>query len=243
MNLIKLNATDSTNTYLKQLVRETSVPDQTVVITNHQLNGRGQMGNGWNSEAGKSLTFSMFKRFEDLFPEQQFMISMAVSLGIAEAFKNLHIPDIAIKWPNDILSGNKKVGGILIENVLETSYIKYSVIGIGINVNESSFPDLPQASSLKLQTGINFQLEEVLEKLLQSIYAALENLGAQEFSPLKFKYESKLFKKNKICVFENKEGNLFNGIIRGISDRGELFLEPEDGPMQKFELKEVKMIY
>lgn len=243
MNIIKLNAIDSTNSYLKKLVRETSVADRTVVVAKQQLKGRGQMGNGWHSEMGKSLTFSMFKRFENLLPENQFMISMVVSIAIADVLKGLHIPNLAIKWPNDILSGNKKIGGILIENVLEGSFIKYAVIGIGINVNESSFPNLPQASSLKLQTGITFQGDEVLDSLLQGIYENLENLGAQEFSTIKFEYEKRLYKKDKISVFENYDGNLFNGIIRGISDAGELFVEPEKGPIQKFDLKQLRMIY
>ena len=243
LNLIKLNATDSTNTYLKQLVRETSIPDETVVITQNQLKGRGQMGNGWRSETGQSLTFSMFKRFDGLMGERQFMISMAVSLAIAEALKNIDIPNISIKWPNDILSANKKIGGVLIENVMEGSFIRYAIIGIGINVNECSFPGLAQASSLKFQTGATFDLDEVLKTITQSVFAELRDLGIQDFLSLKSRYESNLFRKGKVSVFENGEGGRFNGIIKGISDIGELVMEPEDEPIQKFQMKQVKLIY
>lgn len=243
MNLIKLNAIDSTNSYLKQLAKETQLQDETVVHTNHQLSGRGQMGNGWLSRQGQSLTFSMFKVFEKLQIEQQFMISMTVSVAITAALKSLDIPKMAIKWPNDILSANKKIGGILIENVLEDSFVKYSIIGIGLNVNETDFPNLPQASSLKLETGKIFQLEEVLAVILKSVFKNLNMLSAKDFSEMKRLYENNLFRKEMVSVFETPEGSRFNGIIKGVSDIGELLLETETAPLQKFQLKEIKLIY
>ncbi|WP_347372966.1 biotin--[acetyl-CoA-carboxylase] ligase [Aequorivita sp. Q41] len=243
MNLIKLNAIDSTNTYLKRLAKETYQEDKTVVVAESQLSGRGQMGNGWLSREGQSLTFSVLKRFEALDVEKQFMISMAVSLGISEAIKALQIPNIAIKWPNDILSAKKKIGGILIENILEGSNVKYSVIGIGINVNETDFPALPQASSFKLETGKTFQLAEVLQLLLKTIFKNLENLSAKDFLELKTHYEKDLFRRDVVSFFEKNNGLGFNGIIKGISDSGELLVEIENNSLQKFQLKEVKLIY
>lgn len=243
MNLIKLNATDSTNTYLKELEREIVIPDETVAIAERQLKGRGQMGNGWRSETGKSLTFSVFKRFDSLIGERQFIISMAVSLAILDGLKRLGIPEMSVKWPNDIMSANKKIGGILIENVLQGHFIKYSIIGIGINVNESSFPGLPQASSLKLQTGITYKLDEVLNNVLQSVFAELRSLEAEDFLSLKLRFESNLFRIEKVSVYENSNGQRFNGIIRGVSEIGELLLEPENSIVQKFQMKQVRMIY
>lgn len=243
MNLIKLSAIDSTNSYLKQLAKKTLLQDETVVHTNHQLSGRGQMGNGWLSRQGQSLTFSVFKAFEKLQIEQQFMISVTVSLAVIEALKSLGIPKMAIKWPNDILSANKKIGGILIENVLEDSFVKYSIIGIGLNVNETDFPNLPQASSLKLETGKNFQLEEVLDRIVKSVFNNLNNLSTKDFSEMKWLYETNLFRKEMVSVFETPEGLRFNGIIKGVSDIGELLLETEIAPSQKFQMKEIKLIY
>ncbi len=243
MNIIKLSAIDSTNTYLKQLVKETLLQDETVVLTNRQLSGRGQIGNGWLSREGQSLTFSMFKAFDGMQTERQFMISMAVSLAIVKALKSFNVPQIAIKWPNDILSANRKIGGILIENVLEGSFIKYSIIGIGLNVNETDFPNLPQASSMKLETGKNFQLEEVLDTILKNVFKNLNNLSAMDFSELKRLYENNLFRKKMVSVFETPESSRFNGIIKGVSDIGELLVETENDPLQKFQLKEVKLIY
>lgn len=243
MNLIKLSAIDSTNTYLKRLAKETQLLDETVVVTNHQLSGRGQMGNGWLSREGQSLTFSMFKAFDGLRIEHQFMISMATSLGILEALKDLSVPATSIKWPNDILSAKSKIGGILIENLLEGSFLKYCVIGIGLNVNETIFPDLPKASSLKLETGKDFPLEEVLQGILTRVFAKLKNLDGENFLLMKDNYENNLFQKDAISVFETPEGIRFNGIIKGVSEIGELLVETENTPLKKFQLKEVKLIY
>lgn len=243
MNIIKLNAIDSTNSYLKQLAKETSLKDQTVVLTESQLSGRGQMGNGWVSKKSESLTFSVFKEFEGVMADRQFMISMAVSMGVFEALKDLNIPKISIKWPNDILSAKKKVCGILIENVLINNVIKYSVIGIGINVNETTFPNLPQASSLKLETGVTFNLDEVLNLILKSIFKNLKNLSEKNISEMKKDYEKDLFGKDAISVFENPEGLHFNGIIKGVSEIGELLVETENSSLKKFQLKELKLIY
>lgn len=243
LNIIKLSAIDSTNSYLKKLAKETLLKDETVVLTNRQLSGRGQMGNGWLSREGQSLTFSMFKHFKNLEIEQQFMISMAVSLGILEGLKALDIPKMTIKWPNDILSANHKIGGILIENVLEGTSVKCSIIGIGINVNETEFPSLAQASSLKLETGKNFHLEEVLDTILKKVFKNLKNLTAKDFSEMKQLYENNLFQKEMVSVFETPEGSRFNGIIKGISDIGEILIQTENDSLQKFQLKEVKLIY
>lgn len=243
MNIIKLNAIDSTNSYLKQLAKETNLKDETVVLANRQISGRGQMGNGWLSREGQSLTFSIFKAFDGLQIEQQFKISMAVSLAVVKALKKLDILKMAIKWPNDILSANTKIGGILIENVLEGSSVKYSIIGIGLNVNETEFPQLPQASSLKLETGKNFQLEEVLSIVLKNVFKNLKNLSVMDFVEMKELYEKNLFRREMISVFETPEDSRFNGIIKGVSNIGELLVETENDTLKKFQLKEVKLIY
>jgi len=243
LKIIKLNAIDSTNSYLKQLSKETCLQDETVVLTNRQISGRGQMGNVWLSREGQSLTFSMFKAFGRLQIERQFMISMAVSLAIVKALKSLNVPNISIKWPNDILSANKKIGGILIENVLEGNYVKQSIIGIGLNVNETDFLKLPQASSLKLETGKTFFLEEVFQSIVISVFQNLKDLTQKNFEDIKLKYENELFQKEKVSVFEAPDGLRFNGIIKGISEIGELLVETENQALRKFQLKEVKLIY
>lgn len=244
MKIIKLNAIDSTNNYLKELARERDTEDLTVVLAHHQTSGRGQRGSSWSSTPGESLAFSIFKRFDGLGADRQFLISAVVSLAIVEALKDFELPEVAIKWPNDILSAKKKIGGILIENVLDQAFVKYSIIGIGLNVNQTELPYLPQAGSMKLQNrGEAFELEDIFQKLLSKIVDRLNNLSNKNFLEIKEDYENNLFRRNEISVFENPEGELFNGIIKGVSDIGELLVETEMEPLKKFQLKDVKLIY
>ncbi len=241
--IIKLDAIDSTNTYLKKLVQETVVEDHTVVVAKHQQMGRGQRGNGWFSTGGQSLTFSIFKRFNGLNVENHFMISMAVSLAMANSFKKIGAPQISIKWPNDILSGDKKIAGILIENVLEGKNVKHSIVGIGINVNVVEFPDLPQASSLKLVMGVSLELDEVFDKVCSAVFGYLQDTEFREFLELKEIYERNMFRRNVISVFEHPQLGTFNGIIKGISNMGELLVEMDNSIVQAFQLQELKLLY
>ncbi len=243
MKIIKLSAIDSTNTYLKNLAKDEAINDGTVVVAERQISGRGQVDASWLSREGQSLTYSIYKQFERVGATDQFAISMAVSLAIVKALGQLNVPQISIKWPNDILSANKKVGGILIENVLDGNGIRYSIIGIGINVNETDFPQLPQASSLYLETGSLFNIEEVLAVTAETILQYLEKIDSGNFEKLKTNYESKLFRRNKVAVFEDLENNRFNGIIKGVASSGELIVETENGNVKKYQLKEIKMIY
>ena len=111
MRIIKLNATDSTNLFLRSLSLDTTLTDFTVVVAKHQTNGRGQMGTVWNTQDAKNLTFSVFKRFDSFNLNLQFAISMIVSLSVVSALNKLNIPKVRIKWPNDILSANNKICG------------------------------------------------------------------------------------------------------------------------------------
>src|SRR5690606_34414076 len=169
MQIIKLNATESTNVYLKNLALEEELEDFTVVVARKQLKGRGQIGTKWESEVGMNLTFSILKNNVDLPVADQFLLNMGVSLAIFDALRQLYVPDLSVKWPNDILSGHFKICGILIENVLSGTMIQTSIIGIGLNVNQLNFGDLSQASSLKLILGRTFDLDELLHSVVGHI--------------------------------------------------------------------------
>ena len=159
MQLIKLDATPSTNSYLKELMRELNLDDFTVVVCEHQTKGRGQQGNIWMSERGKNLIFSVLKYIEKVKTNNAFALNAVVSLAVYETLRTFKIPQVSVKWPNDIMSGNKKICGILIENTLKGNDLKKSIIGIGLNVNQEVFSELPHASSLKCETGLEFDLE------------------------------------------------------------------------------------
>ena len=243
MEIIKLNATNSTNTYLKNLLKEKQVKDLSCIWALSQTQGRGQQGAKWISEPGKNLTFSVLKKFETLSSEYHFLLNMEVSLAIFRALKKLYIPDLAVKWANDILSSKKKICGILIENTLHKEQISSSIIGIGLNVNQVFFNDLPNVSSLQKIMGHPFDLEEVLLLICQELEVSLKSLSPTRFETMLDEYHTYLFRKDKPSTFEYPNGERFMGYIRGVSHNGQLQVEQEDALMSSFSLKEIKLLY
>lgn len=243
MKLIKLNAIDSTNDYLKSLCREVVLDDGVVVVALHQTGGRGQTGTQWYFKPGKSLAFSVFRRFSGLKVTQQFAINCAVSIGLKKGLDFLGIPDVWIKWPNDILAGGKKVCGILIENQVQGSLVASSVIGVGVNVNNESFQGLPRAGSLASVAGKTFDIEQVLQEMVFFISSELNRVNPQEISGLQSDYENDLFRKNKISEFTDARGHHFKATIEGVSSMGQLCLKMENGVHRQFTLKELELLY
>jgi BirA family biotin operon repressor/biotin-[acetyl-CoA-carboxylase] ligase len=243
LKIIKLSAIDSTNSFLKEMASSSTVENFTVVVTENQIKGRGQQGSTWESEVGKNLIFSVFVVFDALNVLDKKYLSYAVSLAIFEVLQQENIPRIAIKWPNDILSANKKIGGILIENSLKGSKISSSVIGIGLNVNQTRFSStLEKASSLKLTSNRTFNLEQLLEDMVVSLQSKIALLNTKDFSSLESSYLRVLYKKNTPTMFKDRKGALFMGIIRGISMDGKLQVELEDEMLREFGIKEISLL-
>ncbi len=238
----KINATPSTNLYLKEVIRNSTYRDEILVVTHNQTKGRGQRGNAWHSQTGKSLTFSVLKDVFKLEIDNQFYIAMAVSLAIKKVLDSYKIPEVKIKWPNDILSSNKKLCGILIENTINDAIIKSSIIGIGLNVNESGFDNLPKASSMHMLTNFVYDLEEILNEIIEALAFYFMFLKESRFQDLNELYHLNLFGKDKVCHFKSSEGLGFNGIIRSVSSLGKLQIEMEDENLKEFDLKEIEMM-
>ncbi len=219
------------------------VENFTVVVTNQQLKGRGQQGSSWVSEPFKSLIFSVFLLFKELNILDSRYLNFAVSLAIFEALNEESIPGISIKWPNDILSGNKKLCGILIENSFKSGEISSSVIGIGLNVNQTGFPkSLKKVSSLKLLSNKDFNLEKLLESIVSKLKVKIEMLDSKDFKTLEAEYLKVLYRKNIPTMFKNSQDVLFMGIISGISKEGKLQIALEDDSIQEFGIKEVSFL-
>ncbi|NRD21067.1 biotin--[acetyl-CoA-carboxylase] ligase [Winogradskyella eckloniae] len=243
MYIIKLNAIDSTNSYLKGLVSVAIPKDFTVVVTESQTDGRGQRGAKWHAQSGKNLTASVFKRLS-LYPvSDQFYISMVVSLSIYKALSGFNIPKLSIKWPNDILSADTKICGVLIENVIKKNNIQGSIIGFGLNVNQKEFYNLPKASSMSLITGHVYNKDEILSEVLKQLQIYFKLLASKNFAEIKTEYEDLLFRKNKPSTFQTNECTQFSGIIQGVTESGQLCVWTEDDIIKTFDLKEVKLLY
>jgi BirA family transcriptional regulator, biotin operon repressor / biotin---[acetyl-CoA-carboxylase] ligase len=243
MHIIKLNAIDSTNSYLKQISSNDVIKDYTTVTANYQTQGKGQMGTIWDSEKAKNLICSVFKDCLKISIKNQFYISIVTSLTLVKTLQNFSIPKLHIKWPNDILSENKKICGILIENVIKNNTLEATIIGIGLNINQTAFESLPNASSLKIITGTVFNKDELLQLILKNLKYYFSFLEKNKLEILKNEYENLLFRKNKPSTFKYKQSNIFAGFIKGISNSGKLQIVLEDGILKEFDLKEVQLLY
>ena len=243
MKLIKLNATDSTNDFLKQLATSHILENYTVVSTENQLKGRGHMGSIWTSELGKNLTFSIYLANSLKNIDSIYNLNVAVAIAILEVLKKQNIPELKVKWPNDIMSANKKVGGILIENAIKNSNEIQSIIGIGLNVNQQNYDGLPQATSLCLTTGQFFDCEELLTKIVEQLEFNVGLIIQNRSEALWEKYHQFLYKKDIPSAFENKKGIQFMGIIKQVIANGQLEVILEDDSLQLFNIKELKMLY
>ena len=243
MHLIKLNAIGSTNSYLRQIYGKEELNDYTVVIAKDQTAGRGQMGTNWTSQKGKNLTCSIYKEIQGLPMDKSFSISMVTSLAIIRTLKRFNIPRLSVKWPNDILSEDKKICGILIENITKNGRVEASIIGIGLKVNQVNFKNLPKASSLKVILGQLFDQDELLKFIVDDLKAYFAELASYGPAGIKKEYEDLLFRKGKPSTFEDQYGQLFPGYIQGVSELGLLRILTEDEITREFGLKEVKLLY
>jgi BirA family transcriptional regulator, biotin operon repressor / biotin---[acetyl-CoA-carboxylase] ligase len=240
MHLIKLSAIDSTNDYLKQLNAQNDLESFVVVTAETQTNGRGQMGSKWITAPGKNLIMSVLVKDTLTDANQIFLLNAVVATSIINALKKFGIPQLAIKWPNDILSASKKIGGILIENSFKNDSRIDSVIGIGLNVCQTDFTDLPKASSLLNVTGITFDKAEILTAIVGELK---QNISTNMSSDIWENYNNLLFRKNIPTAFEYPDGNQFMGIISGVGKDGKLELQLEDDSIKRFGIKEITMLY
>ncbi|KFF05799.1 biotin--[acetyl-CoA-carboxylase] ligase [Flavobacterium reichenbachii] len=242
MKVIKLDAIDSTNDFLKSLSSQDKLENFTVVTAENQTKGKGQMGAKWESEVGKNLIMSVLVKDFLFDNEKVFNLNIIVSQAVIEVLKSLNIPELTIKWPNDIMSYTKKIGGILIENTLKSDGRIVSVVGLGLNINQTNFDDLPNASSLAVISGQTFD-KEILPSLIVEKIKHNINLWLNNSETLWENYFNLIFKKGIPMPFKNKADQNFMGIIQGVSAVGKLQIVLEDDSVSEFDIKEIQMLY
>lgn len=242
LNKIPLAVSDSTQHYLKNLVEQQVVPDGTLVVAAAQTHGRGMAGASWESEPGKNLLFS-FVRYPAFLPVKNFfLLNKYVSLAVFDAMQHF-LPGhkVSIKWPNDIYVDDLKICGMLIENSIMGECFQYSVSGIGLNVNQTDFSSvLPNPASMKLFTGIDYNLDEVLEFLCRRLDARFEQLLNQKRA-LNFEYLSHLFRVNEWAEYEHYQ-TIIKAKIIGINRYGMLQLMQKGGKRMECDMKTIKFI-
>ena len=210
----------STNDFLIHLAKKNNLPEWSNVSTGYQFRGRGQRNNEWLSEKNKNLLFS-FLFLPEMDIKNQFNIHILVSLGVCYGLKKIGLPNISIKWPNDIYVNDKKISGILIENSISNDKIRKSIIGIGLNVNQKSFKNL-EATSIINVMGKKFNLKLIFNIILESIFFKLNSFSASNKLPME-KYKKLLFGLNKNLNFSS-DNNFFSGRIVDVRNNGNIVL-------------------
>lgn len=211
----------------------------TTVITHHQTAGRGQRGNIWFSEEGKNLTFSIILKPTVLPVKDQFYLNMAIALGVYDYLQDIFQDHVKIKWPNDILVKGKKVCGILIENQVSGQQIQHSIVGVGLNVNQENF-FLENAASVRLLSGKEFQLEGVLESVLEKIESRYLLVREQLLDTLSIAFTEVMYWLGEQHVFSTR-GVEFTGMVMGVDEIGRLKIQTNQG-LKTFGVKEVEYL-
>ena len=216
--------------------------DGTVIMAENQYAGRGQHQNGWHAEPGKNLTFSLLLKPSFLSITNQFDLVRAVSLGVFDALNPLLGDKLKIKWPNDIYYAERKLGGMLIENIIQGTQIKNAVIGIGLNVNQDEFPaHLPNPVSVKQILHQDYDLKALLSEICRHIEKYYLSLKAGNISLIRKAYSQQLYWLNELRSFKTGE-SVFKGAIAGVRDDGKLIIQNNISGEKEFSLKEIEFL-
>ncbi|RMG78709.1 MAG: biotin--[acetyl-CoA-carboxylase] ligase [Bacteroidetes bacterium] len=239
--LKQFSALPSTNEYAIELLSKNKPPEGTVILTPNQFAGRGQIGNGWESEPGKNITLSVLLYPAFLAVSRQFLLNQTVAVALKDCLAPLVPGVVSVKWPNDIYIGHKKVCGTLIQNTLSGAKITSSVVGIGINVNQTTFQtNPPNPTSLALETGQTFDLETLQNRLFQCLEQRYLQLKTGQTERIERAYLDALYRRDEMALFRRLNEDTFFGKIRGVTPTGKLIIEDEFGHFEHFAVKEIR---
>jgi BirA family transcriptional regulator, biotin operon repressor / biotin---[acetyl-CoA-carboxylase] ligase len=240
-NLLFFQNLPSTNAHTFDLLKKSKLPEGTILYTNYQSAGKGYSGNKWESEDGKNLLISIILYPSFIKPEDHFLISMVISLGVCD-FLMRFIPECSIKWPNDIWVNNDKIAGLLLESSLTGNQIEFTVAGIGLNINQQRFlSNAPNPVSLNQLTGVNYDLPSSLEILASDLDKRYKQLIGGNYGQIKKEYISKLYRLNRWHEFRDKNG-LYRGRVLTVGDYGRLIIERQNGEISEYSFKETEFI-
>jgi BirA family biotin operon repressor/biotin-[acetyl-CoA-carboxylase] ligase len=234
--LIELESVDSTNNYAMARIHEGMASDGMVCLARHQWGGKGQRGKTWLSEPGQNLIMSLVIEPGTLLLSQQFIFSAAIGLGILDFLRSLKKKNWSLKWPNDVYWDDRKAAGILIESVVQGNNWTYAVVGIGMNLNQESFPpEIPNPVTLKQITGKNHDPVSVAREMVPAIRKRIAKLRSNPDLILD-SYNHSLYKKNQKVAL--KKGNdRIETNLQGVDMSG--FLLTDNGP---FNLGEIEFL-
>lgn len=251
--------TNSTNTLLKELLAKSEWPEgEEFLYAGYQTAGRGQTGNGWESEEGKNLLCSILverQKTATIKEESPFYLNVTVSVAVHRLLSQelmAKSQQLTVKWPNDLYWQDKKMAGILIENAIIGNEVKYSIAGIGLNINQTEWKsDAPNPVSLKQITGKEYNIDEWMETLAHAIREVLSEPEEEVWTY----YKAHLYRKDGFWSFVEREVSIapttnaqanadsqFMARIADILPTGEMVLENREGIRKKYHFKEIRFV-
>lgn len=239
ITLIQFDVLESTNNTLSKLSLQDGFEEFTTICTRYQSAGKGQRGNTWESDSNQNCLFSTVLYPQHIPANKQFLLSQITSLALSNVLLE-YCNGVRIKWPNDIYVNNKKIAGILIENVLAQSTIDTSIIGIGLNCNQTKFPPhLPQATSLAIESGRTYSIEDIITKCVLEI----KKLYSSNIAPetIHTNYTNQLYLLNKMANYKDANGE-YSGKIVGVEPDGALIIQDEKFAERRYYFKEVEYL-
>ena len=247
-----IKQTHSTSTLLREQYTD-DLPHLYTIRTDFQTAGRGQAGNSWESEEGKNLLFSSLLRYEGIYAADQWRLSMLVAVACWEVLAKYLPKDwLTIKWPNDIYYGDKKLVGILIENSLSGSMVDYTIVGIGMNVNQTEWlSNAPNPMSMKQITGQDYPVEQ----LLSDWFSAMKSWETRTTEEIKDAYMQHLYRRQgwhlyverevsimPTAIATDTEEGMFCAELVGITEQGELQLRTENNEEKTYHFKQIRFV-
>ncbi len=242
MKYIELEEVNSTNTYLSDMYSKGEITENTVVYARSQKKGRGMGSNKWESDDDRNALFSIILSTQ-VKADEIFKVSLATSIAIYEYLNSLGI-FTSIKWPNDIYYQKKKLGGILIENKLDGNVVKNTIIGVGLNLNQESFPaNLPNPISLKNITGNDYCIFDVVKGISEAVEKKLDELKDKDFAEIRLEYLFKLYGFGKILMwrFKGIDADIAGSII-DVKPNGKIVIQAVSGQICVCDIKEVMLV-
>ncbi|HKL02425.1 MAG TPA: biotin--[acetyl-CoA-carboxylase] ligase [Cryomorphaceae bacterium] len=239
-HIIEFESLDSTSNYVANRLRDGTYSDGDVIMAHFQTYGRGQRQNTWQSEPGQNICFSYAVRFPKLTEASYFMLSKSISLALVDFLSRLQLTDVRIKWPNDILVGERKIAGILIDHIKAVDK-RFFVVGIGLNVNQKSFSGF-SATSIASETLLKYHPAKVLKDILAIIDKYEGLLADGRIDEIEMAYLNALYGTSDWVSFRDAQHS-FMGRIKDVAPSGEILVRSKNGYSRTYRMGEVKINY
>ncbi len=240
MSLYIFEQTSSTN----DLAKGAEYHHGDAIWAHNQTAGRGQRGNKWSGGVGENIAFSVVLEPEGLAASDQFLVSQIAALALYDVGAECGV-ECWVKWTNDLYVEDRKMAGILIENSLQSGCVVRSIVGIGFNINQTTFdPSLPNPTSMRLQSGVIYERESILKRVVERLMEWYSIISEEESgrNRIRQRYNNLLYRQGEQHTYRRANGELFEATIEEVLPQGELVLRDDAGERRQYLFREVEFV-